>query len=146
MIVPRFGHAATVLNNESVLVSGGSDDAGQTIGKTEVYDPLTGHWTKVCKMNITRYFHTSSLLLNGKVLATGGTQDGDSGIQYAELYDPITQNWTLTNSMYDARTSHTASILRNGKVLVTGGGTTSQEEQFDTCELYRFINRDLVTN
>ena len=58
----RLSHAATVLDNGKVLVTGGATIEQSAIEQSELYDPSIGNWTTVDYMNIARSLHTSSLL------------------------------------------------------------------------------------
>jgi hypothetical protein len=116
---PRQSHTATLLNNGTVLIAGGS--TGLVFPAiAEEYDPATGIFAPTGSLNAARDAHTATLLNNGTVLIAGGsTNAGDSAS--AELYDPTTGTFTPTSSMNAARESHTATLLGNGKVLIVGG-------------------------
>ena len=43
MSIPRVGHSATLLEDGTVLVAGGSNEEG-TLDTAEVYDPVRGLW------------------------------------------------------------------------------------------------------
>jgi hypothetical protein len=123
MNAARSSHTATLLENGSVLVTGGWYN-NNSLASTEIYEPATGIWTPTGSMNHARSDHTATLLLNGKVLVTGGTSPigGNSNtLSSAELYDPSTGVWTLTGSMRITRELHTETMLPNGKVMVAGG-------------------------
>ncbi|CAF4829874.1 unnamed protein product, partial [Rotaria sp. Silwood1] len=129
MSTQRIGHTATLLTNGKVFVIGGYtlDEYGYSLplNSVELYDPLTGLWTRSANMTIGRLSHTAIRLANGKVLVAGGSgSDGSNAlgaISSAELYDPSTGLWTGTGNMTVARQSHTATLLTNGKILVAGG-------------------------
>ena len=133
----RFSHAATVLTNGEVLVTGGFDINLVTLKNSELYDPSTGQWRRAASMHTARMYHTSTLLTNGKVLITGGSPDiGVTVLKTCELYDPSTGNWTFTGSLHYPRDFHTATVLPNGKVLVIGGAVDNAYDLLKTCELY----------
>ncbi|CAF1232959.1 unnamed protein product [Rotaria sp. Silwood1] len=140
MNLGRYHHTASVLANGKVLVAGGSFNDGYDhwgpLNSSELYDPATGNWTKMGKMNLARYGHTASVLTNGKVLVAGGTVFNEQGfweiLNSAELYDPSTGLWTKTDNMTAGRYYHRASVLTSGKVLVTGG-----LHSFSSVELYQ---------
>ena len=128
----RCDHTASLLSNGKVLVTGGESNEGPDVTRLcELYDPLTGNWTKTGSKHIPRTGHTASVLLDGKVLITSG-----NGIpnEACEVYDPLTEKWTLTSSMHDGRQEHTATVLKNGSVLVTGG--KGYRQILNSSELY----------
>ena len=74
---PRYWHAATLLPNGNVLVTGG--DTAPT--SAELYDAISGGFGAGSTMTVGRAHHTATLLQNGKVLIVGGDTTGT-----AELY------------------------------------------------------------
>ena len=83
MNVARYGHTASILSNEKVLITGGMN-ASVYLNSAELYNPATGTWTITRNMNSARYGHTASILSNGKVLVTGGWIG--PALSSAELY------------------------------------------------------------
>ena len=81
----RDYHAATLLPDGRVLVSGGLSAAGY-LASAELYDPATGTWTATTGSLVTqRAYHTATLLPNGRVLVSGG-YNGTAVLPSAELY------------------------------------------------------------
>ena len=132
MAAERLNHAATLLPNGKVLITGGQNGSGAW-SSAELYDPATGTLTTTGSMNAARAAHTATLLPNGKVLITGGT-DTWFALSSTELYDPATGTFTSIGSMTAARDRHTATLLPNGKVLITGGYNGSSGSS--SVELY----------
>jgi Galactose oxidase, central domain len=115
MMTPRSTHTATVLQDNTVLVAGGSAVNPPT---AEIYNPVTAVFTLTGNMLSVRQNHTATLLLpGGKVLLAGGSGGGSS----AELFDPTMGTFAATGSMTDSRFDHAAALLQTGKVLVAGG-------------------------
>jgi len=143
MLTPgRWGCTATLLNDGTVLITGGRDDenvfSGGPINTAEQFNPATGTFTATGPMTQFRYGHTATLLNNGKVLLAGGT-NGNS-LQDAELFDPTTQTFSPTGLMNSPRANHTATLLNDGTVLVAGGdnsttlsGGIATADVFDTA-------------
>lgn len=122
MLTARESHAATLLSDGRVLITGGlaplpADPWWQALRESEVFDPVTGTFAAVSPMTAARANHTSTLLPNGKVLITGG---GYFPSDTAELFDVSTGAFTPTRSMAVARSGHAATLLPSGKVLITG--------------------------
>ena len=99
----RQAHAATLLSNGTVLVSGGSEGSGFTLyryiffhcaycsaspafASAELYDPNTGVWTATGSLTVPRSTHTATLLHNHKVLISGGVNE-DGFTSNTELYE-----------------------------------------------------------
>jgi len=129
MSFARDSHTATLLNNGTVLVTGGGDpedgSSADDYTSAEIYDPTTGSFTRVGRMTQGRTGHTASLLGDGRVLIAGGSVDvngfGLTPSKTAEIYDPATQTFSPTGDMPNEAASHTASVLLDGTVLVAGG-------------------------
>lgn len=135
MTAPRKYHTATLLENGTVLIAGGSSGWGGALISAELYDPTAGTFTATGSMTAERYEHTATLLGNGTVLIAGGWNDASGSIlTSAELYDPAAGTFSSTGSMTVARFWHTATLLGNGMVLIAGGwnGTTA----LASAELY----------
>lgn len=127
-------HAATLLTNGQVLVSGGSGPG--TLVSAELYDPLAHTWSGTGSLSGRRHWHTATLLPNGQVLAAGGSQSLPPPLATAELYNPATASWTDTASLQHGRFNHSATLLPNGKVLVTGGLGNQPPVSIPNAELY----------
>jgi hypothetical protein len=140
-----FGHTATLLQNGTVLLTGGFindvwDDYFDSVSSNgaELYDSATGVWSGTGNMTANRGSHTATLLATGKVLIAGGadTDPTGTGLASAELYDPSTGTFTQTESMTVGRYLHTATLLQNGKVLIVGGVLTSTSDPVAAAEVY----------
>ena len=141
MRAPRSHHAATLLTNGQVLLSGG-DTSGAS---AEVFDPNTGSFTLLpASLSVGRSGHSATLLSNGWVLVAGGAfrqADGSLALRNsAEMFDPTTQTFTAlmagpgvgiqsarsavlaaSISLSTGRAGHGAVLLPSGKVLLVGG-------------------------
>jgi len=132
MNASRELHTATLLNNGSVLIAGGTADGTTPLPSAEVYNPATGLFTYTRGgpsqgLNQARYWHTATLLNNGLVLVAGGCCDQNGlPLVSAELFNlaPTTFSYTaggpdfgLVLGVYE----HQATLLNNGLVLITGG-------------------------
>jgi uncharacterized repeat protein (TIGR01451 family) len=117
MHVARAGHAATLLNDGTVLVAGGAQ-ASAVVASAEIFDPAHGTWTPVEDMTSARSGHTATLLPDGRVLVAGGRNGGV--LDSAEIYDPATRAWKATGTMKAPRVGQTATLLAGGRVLVAG--------------------------
>ena len=136
-------HAATVLSNGQVLVTGGAPDSAcggnLTLQSAELYDPNGLAATPTGKLNNSRGYHTATLLQNNMVLVVGGFDANGNVLNTAELYDPMSASFTLTGQMTNPRAIHTAVLLPIGplvgQVLVVGGVDAKGNAQ-TSAELY----------
>lgn len=133
MHASRCGHAATLLPNGKVLVTGGFGDEGLLSG-AELYDPAAGTWTVLGRMHAPRAGHTATLLKDEHVLLTGGGEMANTSS--AELFDPASNTFEITGSMKYARGAHTATLLPDGSVLIMGGASgkgkvLASDERYD---------------
>jgi hypothetical protein len=76
MNLVRSDHAATLLSDGRVIVTGGYGNLTYT-NTAEVYEPTTGTWRLIGDMMRRRLQHKSILLKNGKILISAG-YDADS--------------------------------------------------------------------
>jgi hypothetical protein len=144
MIESRAEHAATLLLDGRVLITGGYADLSCTFSElddywlclhparasAELYDPATRSFTATGSMIEARAGHSATLLPSGQVLIAGGYAEF-SGMATAELYDPATGEFTATGSMNQVRGWHTATALADGRVLVAGGPDGAAAEVYD---------------
>jgi hypothetical protein len=140
MNVQRSGHRATLLNDGTVLITGGISQATPPTIYTntaEIYNPATGTFTAVGNMAQARANHVAVLLATGQVLIAGG-QNGSGTLTETELYDPPSQQFLFNDGVLNSpRTDATATLLPSGKVLIAGGyGATITAPGLNTAELY----------
>src|SRR5512146_147571 len=89
MLEPRSGHSATLLQDGRVLVAGGMRRNQDFYRSAEIYDPVTGQFSRTGDMNVARVGQAAVLLRSGQVLIVGGWL-GHGATDSAELYDPST--------------------------------------------------------
>ena len=115
MRVARLAHAATLLADGRVLVTGGYVGVFQQqrqIAGSELYDPATRRFLPAAPMVYPRAWHTATLLDDGRVLIAGG------GVYPAEIYDPATDTFREAAAMHSSGYVHAAARLADGRVLV----------------------------
>lgn len=79
-------HSATLLRNNKVLVTVGSNNSNRA--SSELYDPATGTWSTVGELKYRRDKNTATLLNDGTVLAAGGSAAIVGVRASAELFYP----------------------------------------------------------
>src|SRR5438067_7171982 len=133
LVVPRTGHAATVLSDGKILITGGRDSSGNIVAVSEIFDPATGTSTASATLTTPRVDHTATLLPDGRVLVAGGA-DASGSLSSAEIFDPSNPAAgfrMLPAAMGAARARHTATLLNDGTVLIAGGDDAGTAEIFD---------------
>lgn len=112
MNTARALHAATLLNNGDVLVTGGWNDGGFQSG-AEIFHPDTGTFEIIDALPFHISSHTSTLLSDGRVFVYG---------MGAAIYDPAAKKFTsVPRESAIQRVDHAATLLSDGKVLIMGG-------------------------
>jgi hypothetical protein len=131
---------ATVLDDGSLLVIGGTDADGRSVATVRRFDPATGRTVKVASLPAPRSGAVAARLAGGLVLVAGGyIVDGDLGpdtpvTSTALIYDPATDSWTPTAPMPFADRPGEALTLADGGVLVTGGSIPFEGDIVDACD------------
>jgi DNA-binding CsgD family transcriptional regulator/N-acetylneuraminic acid mutarotase len=119
--VPRTWHTANQMNDQRILLTGGSNGADEQYALVEIYDPASGRLTPAANLNTARHEHSATTLLDGRVLVVGGYNYQDQWLEDAEIYDPAMNTWTVVAPIYSHGVQHTATLMADGRVLVIGG-------------------------
>jgi hypothetical protein len=127
------GLTATVLNDNTVLLAGGLNSAGNSVNTAALYDPSIGGFIKLPMMKIARSHHTATLLADGRVLIAGGLYSTAS-VTNIEIFDPAKRTFTAVAPLKYARKDHTATLLTDGTVLIAGGASSSGP--LNSAEIY----------
>lgn len=128
MLTTRIWHAAELLPDGRVLVTGGTGAA-----LPEIYDPNTDIFSATAgTATANRDIGGAAVVLNsGNVLVTGGQatnfakvgagQAPGAILPTSEVYDVDASRFVLTPSMAFSRRFHTATLLDDGRALILGG-------------------------
>ncbi len=145
MLTQRQNHTATLLNNGTLLITGGNiESSGMCIGcgpisNSELFDPTAGSFTATGSMSVERTGHAASNLSNGNILITGGASTflctKGSGA-YGELYDPTSGTFTV-NYPLPLEAGVPATVMTEGRVIVNGTSGATW--------LYRYAEPTLLT-
>jgi len=138
MASARTTHAATLLNDGSVLIVGGVSEDG-VVKTAELFDARSMTFSKTGNPISPRYLHTATLLMDGRVLVVGGIGRANVIVATAEFYDPNTKSFSPAAKLNFPRYEHCATRLRDGRVLISGGYALGQMAQ--RAEIY-----DPITN
>jgi hypothetical protein len=131
MKLARYLHAATVLPDGTVLITGGGFPVTQS---SELYDPATETFSPISDMIQARAIHTATLLQDGRVLIAGGVYKARDGaprfpLAYAELYTPqiLVPASIATALQFDQTTVATGSSF----ISTFSGSNLSADTFFD---------------
>jgi hypothetical protein len=119
MSEPRAFHNAVLLRNGKVLIVGGPGSSA------ELYDPLSGTFTRTGAVVEPQMYGTATLLNDGQVLIAAAFGNCVDCVATAELYDPLTGTFKNTGpyaatgqSLQYGLTGATATLLQDGRVLI----------------------------
>jgi hypothetical protein len=126
--IGRFGHSATLLPDDRVMVLGGTttEDIGPSpqVQTAEVYDPGTGKFRFLGYTALGRGLRAITLLNNGRYLLAGGYNQNDSPTETTEFFYTVARASAPGPDMNDWRIRATAVKLNNGEVLIVGGNNS----------------------
>ncbi len=145
------GHTATLLNDGSVLVTGGAPGEFQDAVDRAFLLPPDGTAFELlpAAMNSPRYGHTATLLPDGRVLLLGGSTTAASLlvsqlVTSAEIYDPVSREFSEV--IFDGaplqRMEHVTFLSRSPTALlidVYGGLGEDPVEQTDDLNILASI-------
>lgn len=124
MNVARATHTATLLNNGTVLVTGGLTLIGPASDTAEIYDPGTHAWRLLpARMTVSRADARAVKLQDGRVLIVGGAASPS-----AEIFDPLTEQFSATGApttLFGNAYHSSLILLDDGRVLGVTGTLTS---------------------
>lgn len=102
-----------------------------------VFDPTTGPFSPLFRMDPSRIGHTATLLKDGRVLIVGGQNvGGDAGLLGRNLiYDPSSEAFSDAGNLQFDRAHHKAVLLQDGRVLIAGGAA-GRGPFVQTAEIY----------
>ena len=145
--MPRCAYQAAVrlIDGRVMIISGGSNAYPYVTPTSEIYDPVTGLWTKVAGIPTSGpgtlpNGHTGfavTLLRDGKVLMAGG-YDGYFGNTSAGVfrYDPALNTWQIMTPMAVQRNQFTGTLLPDCRVLLVAGRHALSLSSYTSAEIY----------
>lgn len=146
LVEARRFHAAAVLQNGSVVISGGHGLNG-SLSSVEIYQ--NGSFRILGNMIVPREGHTMTLLSDGQLLIAGGqTCNANFStctvLSSAELLNPANGSSQALPAMLAPRSFHTATLLGNGRVLIAGSSARTDVAGTAVAELYDPPSRTFV--
>ncbi|MFL5731688.1 MAG: Kelch repeat-containing protein [Chloroflexia bacterium] len=127
----RVNNTATLLADGRVLVVGGGvagvgSEPDRVLASAELYDPITGAFTRTGNLLTARYKHGAALLRDGRVLIVAGSNERQMAGLYTsvEIYEPATGKFTSAGNVAIPRFKLPAGLasLPDGRVAIAGGG------------------------
>src|SRR5204863_3924861 len=82
----RTGHAAALLYDGTVLITGGYDGA-KALASVDMFDPYSNVAFEIGALATARAGHSATTLLDGKVAVIGGASNSGE-LASIEVYDP----------------------------------------------------------
>lgn len=116
MSTVRWLHVAVPMTDGRVLVAGGQP-TGDSGTSAEIYDPVTGLWTRTSKMVFYHDWPVGAPMCDNRVFVAGR----NSTAREAEIYDPVQDVWTDAGQMKFSHLYGQATLLQDCRILLTGG-------------------------
>lgn len=118
-----WASASVRLHDGRIMVIGGaaSQSSFDAVAIAAIFDPATGHWSRVTDMLQPRAYATAVTLNDGSVLVAGGSRNGQP-LDTAERYIPDSGTWVAAGRLNLPRTQGELTLLADGRALATGGG------------------------
>lgn len=147
MSAPRMQHSAIALNEDEVLVVGGTlEPFGEPLRTAEIFSLRTRSWRRVADLDVTRTAHRATLTANGVMITGTSYSDLPLGrwghrprwesmrhdvsrsdllhpydARIIERFDRKNNAWARHGELQEPRYAHTATVLPSGLVFVFGG-------------------------
>lgn len=133
MLDRRSAHSAILLDDGTVLITGGSNGTGTLFPTTsaEIYNPADNTFTAVGPMNFSHLAQLPGKLRDGRVVQGSSyfndthTSAGGRITDESEIYNPATRTFVAIAPMFKQRIDIGAQGLLDGSLLIAGGVTTS---------------------
>ena len=122
--------AIVALNDGRVLIAGGQTLGGESVSKTDIFDPATNTFSTGPELSQPRQGLTAHVLTDGKVVFIGGGAY-ETTSNTVDVYDPVTsQIIRQFNTMSYTRYEHSSALLLDGRVLIVGAIASAIGEIF----------------
>lgn len=122
--------AIVILNDGRVLIAGGQTLGGESVSKTDIFDPATNTFSAGPELSQPRQGLTAHVLTDGKVVFIGGGAY-ETTSNTVDVYDPVTsQIIRQFNTMRYTRYEHSSALLLDGRVLIVGAIASTTGEIF----------------
>ncbi len=129
MAQARSLHAATVLSDGRVLVSGGRPPSDTPLSSCEIFSPTTNTWAPTGPLIVGRYLH-EAIEHGGRVLVAGGLPPGESSTETSEIFEPGANGgvgaWGTPRVFANSRYGHAMALLGSSRAIILGGTFNDQ--------------------
>src|SRR5438094_10621731 len=120
MLHGRTGVRATALKDGRIFVTGGYDGP-RLIKTSEIYDPMSDHWSEAAAMIEPRGDFSIAALDDGRVLVAGGLFGREPSPAVSSLdYDAQRDRWAPGRDLLSPRVLHSQADLPHGDALRAG--------------------------
>jgi hypothetical protein len=134
LLVPRFQHTASMIDDHRILIVGGRNEQAQTMTHCEIFDLRTGTSTIAADFPYFTSQHKALRLSNGQVVIIGGRAGGPNSFRsdMAYRYDVANDTWVEFARLPEP-TFYPATVDDRGTTIIVAGGSVKeyQDGTFD---------------
>lgn len=123
-------HHIALWTGSKMIIWGGEDVNGNTLGDGALYDPGTDTWAPVSMSGAPSARAYPSVVWTGtKMLLWGGLASDGSKLNNGGQYDPLTNKWTsITLTGAPSSRMHHSAIWTGSRLLIWGGCISASAE------------------
>lgn len=113
--------------DDRLYVPGGLEGLGDSLARTDVYDPAADAWVSAAPMPEPLNHHATATLDGTLFVAGGNSRFDDPPEDHVFAYDPAADAWEVRDPLPEGRWGHELVAL-DGRLYLVGGESTGSDD------------------